>query len=235
MKQELPKATRDLVDQYLGIRVGRWRVACPYFMNKRGRKGLSVVEAGKGLPMEIEIEIEKWYEKYKSVVLDATDAKNLMILVQVGVDCSGFAVNILDSFLQESGKKSLYEVVNWGWGKRVIWGKLRPRMNISSDLLTGKLNSERLDLTDVQPGDLIRRGKSHVMVVEWVEIDKNGRLRLGYIGSSTRPEWGVQRGEIEIGDVKKPLEDQKWSVADDLGIFKTTEGEKGLVRLKLGR
>src|SRR3972149_6645475 len=75
-------------------------------------------------------------------------------------------------------------------------------------------------------GDMIKRGRNHVMLVEWVDA-----RQFGYIHADTMPEWGLQRGAVEVIDAKLPLEKQGWSVKEDLGLYKKA-GDKGLVRLR---
>src|SRR3989344_3955225 len=100
-------------------------------------------------------------------------------------------------------------------------------VNISADLLTGELNSVAVELAQVRPGDMIKRGRNHVMLVEWVDA-----RQFGYIHADTMPEWGLQRGAVEVIDAKLPLEKQGWSVKEDLGLYKKA-GDKELVRLRV--
>lgn len=214
----LPPHQKEIIDRYFHIKFGPYVLPCPYYMNKVGKRFLSLVLAGKGTPEEIEHELRRRYEKNGHLLRDETDALNAMKLLNLGIDCSGFVVNVLGI-----EKKIKY---------RNIYTKLkallRPRAHISADLLTGELNSDAVEISGVKPGDLIRRGKNHVMLVEWVDGKK-----FGYVESSTRPLWGVQRGEIEVVDPERPLENQKWSVEDDLEVYKKSGADKGIRRLKI--
>ncbi len=208
---------KEIVEKYFHIKFGPYVLPCPYYMNKTARRFLPPVLAGKGTPTEIERELNKHFRKNGHLLKDEMDALNAIKLLNIGVDCSGFVVNVLN--LGANIKyTNLYTRLK---------ALLRPRNNISADLLTGNLNSNPIRPSEVRPGDLIRRGKHHVMLVEWVD----GR-KFGYVSSSTRPLWGVQRGEIEITDPERPLEEQIWSVSDDLGLYKRAGEDRGLRRLK---
>src|SRR3989344_6014719 len=227
MKVELSPEAKILIDRYFNIKVGEWSFACPYFMNERGLRNLPIAYSGKGLPEEIEAEISKIYERKKGVVKSAASAKKMMIFCILGIDCSGLVVNILDEHLKETRGLSIYDVVrypSWVWRLRAYF---RPRTNISADLLTGELNIVAEELAQVRPGDMIKRGRNHVMLVEWVDA-----RQFGYIHADTMPEWGLQRGAVEVIDAKLPLEKQGWSVKEDLGLYKKA-GDKGLVRLRV--
>ena len=66
----LSQKQQQIIEGYLHIKFGPYDLPCPYFMNKRGRRNLSVVDAGKGTPEEIESELKVWHEKYKNVIKD---------------------------------------------------------------------------------------------------------------------------------------------------------------------
>lgn len=213
----LPPHEKETVEKYLHIKFGPYVLPCPYYMNKIGERFLSPVLAGKGTPEEIENELSKYYKKHGHLLKDETDALSTIKLLNLGIDCSGLVVNVLGI-----GVKTRYR--NFYTKLKAL---LRPRAHISADLLTGELNSDAIELSQVKPGDLIRRGRNHVMLVEWVDGKK-----FGYVSSSTRPFWGVQRGEIEILDSKKPLENQNWRVEDDLEMYKRCGEDKGIRRLR---
>ena len=209
--------TKEIVEKYFHIKFGPYVLPCPYYMNKMGVRFLPPVLVGKGKPDEIEKELSRHYKKDGHLLKDETDALNAIKLLNLGVDCSGFVVNVLglEAKIKHQGFYSKFKSL------------LRPRTHISADLLTGELNSEVVEISKVKPGDLIRRGKNHVMLVEWVDTKK-----FGYVSSSTRPLWGIQRGEIEILNSNEPLENQNWSVADDLEIYKKSGGDRGIRRIK---
>lgn len=213
----LPPSQKETIEKYFHIKFGPYLLPCPYYMNKLGARFLSPVLAGKGTPEEIENELSKHYKKSGHLLKDETDALNVIKLLNIGVDCSGFVVNVLN--LGANIKyQNLYTKLK---------AYFRPRTSISADLLTSELNSDAVRVSEVKPGDLIRRGKNHVMLVEWVDGKK-----FGYVSSSTRPLWGVQRGEVEIANPNKSLEEQIWSVTDDLEMYKKSGEDRGIRRLK---
>lgn len=218
VRLELPSEPRKKLDHYFHLKVGDWDVRCPYFMNVRGQKNLPPVYAGKGSPEEIEKEAKKNLNKGITVIKDGEDARHFLILCGLGIDCSGLVANVL-------GTNSLKQPSIL----RDILAKFRPRTNISANLLTGNLNSNPVTLAEIKPGDLIRQGKRHVMLVEWVERIGNKVTKVGYVESNSRPEWGVQIAEIHIVDPKKPLEGQKWTGIRALKRY-LANSDRGIVR-----
>jgi hypothetical protein len=110
----------------------------------------------------------------------------------LGVDCSGLVNNILDAHLRETKGFGLVDAIATGVGLKWLLRKLRPRTSISANDLTNDLNSVLIKRPDVVPGDLIRKGKYHVLLVEKVERNK-ALVEITYIESATRPIYGVQR------------------------------------------
>lgn len=216
--KSLPENQQRIIDNYFHIKVGSFSIPCPYYMNKRGRRFLRPVDAGKGTPKEIEAEVERWRRKFNSKFIDEVAARNFMRLIQLGVDCSGFVVNVLGVANTIKYPDLISRLKSW----------LRPRTNISADLLTGPFNSFPVTLSEIRAGDLIRVGKTHVMLVERIDND-----RIIYVSSGTRPEWGVQRGEIRlINPADNRLDTQEWKIKEDWEAYKAGGEESGLRRLK---
>lgn len=186
----LPERERRIIDKYFHIRFGSFELPCPYFINKRNKRLLSPVEAGKGAPEEIEAELLKWLGKFSKPPTSAEEALNMVRLLGIGVDCSGFVVNVLDL----GGRVKYPDFISR------LRAALRPRSNISADLLTGPFNSRAVEISEVRPGDLIKPYSSHVMLVEGVEGG-----RISYVHSSLRTG-GVERGEIQITNADKTWE-----------------------------
>lgn len=161
----------------------------------------------------------------------------------LGIDCSGFAVRILDSFLKESRNISLIKVLkpldlN---PLNLIRYKLKPFTNISADMLTSAKNTVPINNYDeIKPGDLLRLGKTHVAVI--IEVEKKSGLvsKIVYAHSTSdyQEKYGVKTGIIITTNPNLPLEKQKWE-ENYKGInwmykdfMKSPKNDRGFRRLK---
>lgn len=227
MKISLHPKAMAIIDNYLNIRISSWRVRCPYFINMKKRRSLKPVWVGKGFPDEIEKVANEILEKNSLIRLRSFyDAEDFIKLRSLGVDCSGLVSNVLDIHFKHCLGRSLFNMIGQPSLIRKFIFLLRPRTNISADLLTGKLNSQEVEVSDILPGDMLRFGPGHVGLIHW--IDRSGRRlkKVGYIESHTKPKWGVQEGEIKILNKHLPLEYQKWSSKESKSRFQK------VVRLK---
>lgn len=200
MVLKLPSETSALVEQYFHIRIGPFEIECPYFKNVRGLKGLRSVYAGKGLPGEIESEAAKIYLANRGDIVNSRRAQEVMQMAGIGIDCSGFVVNILNQLSNETNGSPLW--IGWrfnGLPHRLLLSYLRPRENISASDLTEDKNSFVIDWDDLRPGDLVGTGGRHVILVERVETYGGKVVKVGYVESNSFPKFGVQRGEIVPG------------------------------------
>ena len=187
-----PKA-ESLVDNYLHIKVGPYVTPAPYYMNILSKRFSAPVWVGKGLPGEIEIEANKIYRKFKPYFEDSpSQGHSLLVNAGLGVDCSGLVNNVLDAHLRETKGFGLVDAIGTGVGLKWLSKRLRPRTSISANDLTNDLNSVLVKRSEVIPGDLIRKGRYHVLLVEKV-AKKNSQIEITYIESATRPFHGVQR------------------------------------------
>lgn len=200
-----------VIDNYLNIRISSWRVRCPYFINVKRRRFLRPVWVGKGSPDEI--------ERAANEISNLYEVEDFIKLSGLGVDCSGLVSNVLNIHFKHCLGKSLFNMIRQPSLIRKFIFLLRPRTNISADILTGKVNSREVNVSDIIPGDMLRFGPEHVGLIHWV--DRSGRRlkKVGYIESHTKPKFGVQEGEIEILDQRLPLGYQKWSSKESKGRF----------------
>ena len=213
----LPPETKRLIDNYLTLRIGPHKIRCPYFQNISHRR-TSPVFAGKGLPEEIEKETLRFFKKRKKIVsnLSPDNIRLYMVMARLGVDCSGFAANVLCSFLQEKGLGTLWKALKYPSLNplRLLIYKLRPRSNISAAILSHPLNTLPIDnLNLVRPGDLLKVGNHHLAIVNEVEINNQGEvIRIGYTHSTSDylEKHGVRQGNIIITNKQEPLEKQEW-------------------------
>jgi len=230
MIEKLPKSAQIIINQYLNLSLNGKKIPCPYYINikkLRQRMGLRVL-IGKGTPEEI-IRESLIYEKLRRVdfnKMSIGEIREFMVKRHIGIDCSGFIVHILDSWLMSTGKKHLWLYLNFP--KQSIYRRiarfLRPVENISAALLTNDQNTIQIkNLNNMQCGDLIRSclkkrseglDKSyHVMLIS--EINKsNGKVKsFKYIHATRwyKKEHGVREGEVIVSDPKQSLCKQKWT------------------------
>lgn len=219
----LPKNAQRTIKSYFELPLGRKKVKCPYFMNlKRERAGLRVM-IGKGTAEEIVHEVRVWAQ-LKGVNLNKLSEKEIrsfMIKKGIGIDCSGFAVYVLNGWLKELGYGHLWN--NLKYRQNAILDKIRRRFrpveNISAELLTSDLNCMKItNLDQVLPGDLIRaKGKiqnaHHVAVISEVLLDEHNKVtEFKYVHSHRYygEENGVRKGSVKIIKQNNELKDQKW-------------------------
>ncbi|MEJ2441375.1 MAG: hypothetical protein P8Y06_00410 [Patescibacteria group bacterium] len=216
MKVHLPKKTRNLVKRYIHLRIGPHIIACPYYQNIIGKKRKTVY-AGKGLPEKIEKETLRLFRKNnKNLNKYSPESLRLyMTMADLGIDCSGFVMRIIESLLRERGlgelskniKPKNYNPLN------VARHFLRTETNLSADTLTNSKNCNTIsNLNEILPGDLIRVGKSHLAIITEVEKSKNKVKKIIYHHSTSDylDQHGVRKGVITINKPNMPLEKQKW-------------------------
>lgn len=243
---QLPTKTKKLINHYLALRIGPQKIPCPYFQNITGRRTTAVF-AGKGLPQEIERETLKLFSKRKKSLakISKENIRLYMTMAGLGIDCSGLVTNILNCFLQETKKQSLWEKLKYPTRNplRLLIYRFRPRQNISAAILSHPSNVVTLKNTnEVKPGDLLMVSLNHIVIVEEIEVNnKKEVIRIGYVHSTSDylDQHGVRRGNVYIVFKSKPLESQKWDeeyrrknwmLKDFLSAPKN---QRGLKRLKI--
>lgn len=227
MKTSLHPKAMAVIENYLNIEIDQWKVRCPYFINIKMRRFLKPVWVGKGFPNEIERVANEILKNNSSIKLkNLYDVEDFIKLSSLGVDCSGLVSNVLDIHFKHCLGKSLFNMIKQPSFIRKFIFLLRPRTNVSADLLTGKLNSQEVDVLDIMPGDMLRFGSGHVGLIHWIDRSGQRLKKVGYIESHTKPKFGVQEGEIEMLDQRLPLEYQKWSSKESKKRFQK------VVRLK---
>lgn len=229
MKLKIPKKVREFIRRYFELNLDNKKVRCPYYINNkkmRQRMNLRVL-SGKGTPEEIERE-SLIYEKLRGVNfsnMSSDQIRDFMTKRRIGVDCSGFAVHVLDKWLISNGKKHLWKYLSFP--KISLYRRIakffRPVENISASLLTSDLNTFQIkNLNNLKCGDLIRsrtpkRSKDletayHVMVISEI-VKKNAKTESFTYVHSTRyygDQHGVRRGRVEVIDAQAPIYKQNW-------------------------
>lgn len=239
-----PIKTRKLINHYFALKIGQHKIHCPYFQNVT-KKMVPPVFAGKGLPEEIEKEAKKIFSDELLSRIDPNQLRLYLTLAGLGIDCSGLVTNALNSFLREKKLGSIQKVIKYPTANplRLLTYQLRPRSNLSASTLTHSLNTTPLkNLNKIKPGDLLKIGNHHVVLVNEVELNKkNEAIRIGYLHSTSDyfDQHGVSRGNIHIFNKNKPLAKQKWDekYRNENWLLKdylaSTQNQRGFRRLKI--
>lgn len=226
MIEKINEQLQKNIDRYFNLNIGGKILSCPYYINSKVVRGNLRVMSGKGTPEEIELETKIW-AKVKGFDLDnagVSEIRKFMLDMKIGIDCSGFVVNVFDKYLSESKGKRLINYLKFPNTDLISKFRrfLRPVENIGANVLTSVLNCKKIEnVNDIQPGDLIRaKGKMnnahHVgMVVEIeFEIENNQKVLKSFVYVNSHrfygEENGMRYGEVEILDSSKGLKEQNW-------------------------
>ncbi len=212
---------------------------CPYFNNaKLGQRGQLKVLVGKGAPAEIVEEAKIISIQYCHGLFDKDGlcdvhldhpapheqtecVRQFLVDNNLGVDCSGFVVNVLRAHFLETKKidftKKLFIASRTNLLRRLIT-RLRPVEQVSVAVLADEKNSEIVSgLSSIKPADLIimlktgpNKNHNHVLLV----TEKNDR-GIKYAHARAWPSegkygHGVTEGIITITDPNQGLLAQTW-------------------------
>ncbi|MCA9383236.1 hypothetical protein KC909_02620 [Candidatus Dojkabacteria bacterium] len=219
---EIPEAAKTVIREYFEIPIGNKKVVAPYFMNlKKQRAGLRVM-VGKGDPGEIAREM-KVFAQLKGFDLSKASEKDIrefMLANNVGIDCSGYVVYILNNWLRSQGKKKLnnYLVFKSNNFLSKLKRMLRSVQNMGANTLTNESNTIKVEnLNEIRPGDLIRakgkqRNSHHVALIIEVVIEDEVIKEFTYTHSHRYYEEdnGVRIGKVKISNPNGELKDQEW-------------------------
>lgn len=223
MHHKLPSQLLNEIDKYFNLNIGGKKVRCPYFINNKISRGNLGVLSGKGNPQEIEYEVKVWAKLDKFDLNKATEdeIRKYMISKNIGIDCSGFISNVINTYLKQQNKSNL--IYQLKFDDNSIIAKLRrffrPIENIGARTLTSEENCEIIkNINNIKPGDLIRakgkqRNADHVaMIIETERDDKNNLKSFKYTHSHRYygDNNGVKIGDVIITDIKNELKDQDW-------------------------
>ncbi len=218
----------NIANQYINFQVEGKQVKIPYcIVEQLGEKKYSYTMgrtdryrnyAGKGTPEEIK---KALYDSARKKSFDlkkgqSDEISRFMIKEGIGIDCSGFVYNILDSYLRQTKNISLDQLILRYYGvfgllERLILKKNRVRRS-SAATLTNSLNTIKIEKAkDAKPGDMIRlthvnwKGK-HIVII--VSVNKTS---IRYVNASEYTKiQGPHFGKIQIIDPDKGLEYQNW-------------------------
>ena len=242
VQNSLSQPALAVIQSYLHLPIPGHDISCPYYNNRRQHvRGALRVMVGKGSVKDIvgETKILLLKEKLDLNKLSDEQLKQFLVDRHVGTDCSALAYYVLDAELRAQKKSGLRTHVRWQNGNpwRRLMRKLRPVENTNVDTLADDRNSIRVELKDIQSGDLIimqgfgpNHDRDHVLVVHQTEplLRKEGytppKAEGGVVDSMVvhythALQWlsdgkynhGVRQGKIEIVDTHKSLLDQLWT------------------------
>jgi hypothetical protein len=252
MREEftIPMYANIIINEYMNLRLGGKKVVCPYFINTaKERAGLRAL-IGKGEPAEIEKEVLVW-AKLKDFDLKKAKPEQIrefMMDCHIGIDCSGFVVNLYNFWLKHEGKKSLIKYLKFEDNRPYARLRrfIRPVENIGANTLTSEQNCDKItNLNEILPGDLIRskglvRNADHVMIITKVIKEDGKVVEIEYTHSVRHygKNNGIKVGNIIIKNPKKGLEFQDWQEQDETGRkitlleYKKEVGDNGVRRLR---
>lgn len=159
--KSLSAQAQKIITDYLSLPFPDKNVNCPYFNNQRSKVRAALrVLVGKGTPTEIteEASLIALREKIDLKNISDTDLKMFLVEQNLGIDCSALAYYILDEEAKVRGFGSLKKHLRFSAIKnplRKLLTRLRPVENTSVMTLSDDANSVVVNLSDMQPGDLI--------------------------------------------------------------------------------
>jgi len=220
--KSLSKQTQNLINSYLRLPFPNKDVSCPYFNNRRTglRGGLRAI-IGKGTPDDIieEAKIISLREKIDLTKLSNDELKKFLIDNNLGVDCSALVYHVLDTELKTRKMKGLNKYLKYSQIKnplRKLLVKFRPVESTGVKVFADEINSVKIKLTDIEPGDLIimlntgiNHDRDHILLITNVSSNINYIHSFQWT-SDGKYNHGVREGQIEIIDPNKNLLEQKW-------------------------
>ncbi|MBI2437146.1 MAG: C40 family peptidase [Candidatus Magasanikbacteria bacterium] len=229
ISKTLSQPALDMIQKYLNLPFADKNVSCPYFNNRRSQvRGALRVLIGKGTPQDIADEaiIFSMKEKIDLEQLSDEELKKYLVDHNLGSDCSGFVYHVLNAELETTHKKSLRHILHFPHAKNIIRKlliKLRPVENCGVSTLAHEKNSSKIELQNIQPGDLIiilnagpQQDYNHVMIIKKIEYEHTLPKIIHYTHSFQYPRdgkygHGIKQEKIEIIDVQKNLLEQNWN------------------------
>ena len=182
--------------------------------------------AGKGSPEQIRTALLSAAKK-KPFDLTARGPEEItafMIHEGIGIDCSGFVYNVLDTYLRATRDSSLDRLILrypgiLGGIERLLLSRDRVRRS-SAATLTSDLNTTIIEkVKDIQLADMMRlthsywKGK-HIAII--VDIHKK-YITYAHTSEFTKTQ-GPHLGKIVIVNPEKGLESQAWLETTQTGV-----------------
>jgi len=261
-----------LIKEYFNLPFpGMDGVRTPYFNNARKKqRGQLKVLVGKGTPKEIVEEAQIISVQYHLGFFDKSgeccihrgeagcerlapkDIHNFLVDRNLGVDCSGFASQVLRQHFLDSHQldiaKTFVLARASGWLRRLV-AKLRPIENMGVRVWAEDANTEVVtNWQDIQVVDVIvalqtgpEHKRNHILVVTNV-IKREDEYAIQYVHARAWPSegkynHGVARGEIKINTNTGSIVDGIWEELGKVGeANETWTGEiKNAVQVQIRR
>jgi len=204
LKKFYPKSYFLLL-KYLNLDFGKNKINTPYWINNI-KKGIRGPFSGKGLPGQIVRAAKDRAKKQNKVLSRLNEHEVLEFLKQnrIGVDCSGFAYNLLNRMDKEKGGNGIADDIF----AQKVFNNWNPAWRAGANILTGNKVSKSVALEDVALGDMIRLDNGrHVAVIVGKTNDK---ITYAHSSRALSRKKGVHLGTIHITDAKKGLLEQRW-------------------------
>ena len=169
---KLKRALYQTLKDYLSLEIAGKKVAIPYFIEKRGKKNFFVPFSGKGKPESLKNTVIFFAlkEGVDLALLSQKELEEFLVKHRIGIDCSGFVYNLLDTSLKKIGHPGIdgfLRGIKKG-GRRMKWGfGVR---GVDSRSFLSEENSFFVPLKEAKPGDIIflshkRSTYNHLMLV----------------------------------------------------------------------
>ncbi len=237
--QTLSPQALAVINGYQALAIAGKSVTCPYYNNKKGNARAALrVQVGKGDPDEIvaqarEVALRQGVDLSN---LSAEGIRDFLMQHNLGIDCSGFIVHVLDAELaaQDVRLAAQLSFPEASFVRKLL-AKMRFVENVSAAVLAHDANSVVVPLSSIQPGDMIMlqgfdaaNKHDHILLISEVAYAADGMpVQCTYI-HSTEPTTndayasGIAEGMIKIVDPNQPLNKQDWKSLSDTAVARDT-------------
>ncbi len=231
----LSNKAEQLIQQYFNLPFKNISgIRCPYFNNKkRLQRGQLRVLIGKGLPKEIVEETKITSIQYGDEIFDckgnckccgenkAQEIKQYLIDHDLGIDCSGFVVQVLREHIKENNNFDFIKDLCITQKKKLIRYlicKLRPIENIGVKTLAKNENSDIVkNIENIKKSDFIvmldsgpNNKRDHIILVTDFKDDTISYVHAIAWSSDGKYDHGVSNGIIKIQNMNENLLKQQW-------------------------
>lgn len=228
---QLSEPAEKMIEDYFNLPFPNiYGVRCPYFNNARvGQRGQLKVLVGKGSPVEIEEEANIISVQYKQGIADVKQPETIrkfLIDHNLGIDCSGFIVHVLQQHFASQGTDLIKKIFITPKTNIFRWviSQLRPIEQISVGILANEQNSSLVnDLWEIKAGDLVvmlktgpKKERNHMLLVIKTEENVIHYVHARAWSSEGQYGHGVSTGTITINSPDKGLLEQTWEEKDEL-------------------
>ena len=218
----LSQQAQDVIEHYKTLKIAGKTIKCPYYNNERQKMRAALrARIGKGSPEEIEHEalVIAIRDGVQIDVLNDEALQKFLVDSKLGIDCSGFVYYVLEAEAR-AHKKNLKKSIKFSGFSflRKLVARLRTVENVGVQILAHDQNSHSVDLSDIQPGDMIvmigyddENKRDHILLVTSIEDDKILYVQSCALQIDGKYDHGIKGGMIEVIDSSKSLLKQQWT------------------------